>query len=389
MEHEWCEPESYKRAVMEKVVTTPLLDLKAQYKTIKEEIQEAINRVLESQYFILGPEVEALELDLAKYCGSKHAVGVSSGTDALLLALNGLDIGPGDEVITTPFTFFATAGAILRVGATPVLVDIRPDTFNIDETKIKAAITKKTKAIEPVHLFGQIAEMEPILNIAEQYGLFVIEDAAQAIGAGAKDKPAGGIGTAGCFSFFPSKNLGAYGEGGLITVNDSALAEKLRILRNQGAHPKYCHKQLGGNFRLDAIQAAVLRVKFKRLEQWTEDRRANAAYYTRALEAADLGGKVQAPLIIRERHVFNQFVIRCEDRDALKNYLAEHAITTEIYYPLPMHFQECFKSHNFGPGSLPIAEEACKNVLALPIYPELTDAQQQYVIDKIVDFYGA
>ncbi len=375
---------------MSDIKKIPLLDLKAQYKTIREEVKTAIDRVLDTQYFILGPEVEALEKEIAEYCGCAHAVGVSSGTDALLVALMALGVGPGDEVITSPFTFFATVGAVLRLGAKPVLADIVPDTFNIDPTKVESVVTSKTKAIMPVHLFGQSADMDPLLQLAAKHGLHVIEDAAQAIGADYHGKRAGSMGLAGCFSFFPSKNLGAYGEGGIITTNDENLADRMKIIRNQGAHPKYNHSILGGNFRLDAIQAAILRVKLDYLESWTEKRRNNAAFYTKGIGDLNLTHEfVQPPSIVFERHVFNQYVIRCKNRDGLREFLAQNGVSTEIYYPKPMHFQECFSNHAYGPGDFPLSEQACNAVLALPIYPELETDQKAYIVETIAKFYAS
>jgi dTDP-4-amino-4,6-dideoxygalactose transaminase len=370
--------------------TVPLLDLKAQYKTIKEEVKAAIDRVLESQYFILGPEVEALEKEIAEYCGCRHAVGVSSGTDALLVALMALGIGPGDEVVTSPFTFFATVGAVLRLGARPVLADMVPDTFNIDPVKLEQAISPRTKAVIPVHLFGQSADMDPLLELAAKRNIHVIEDAAQAIGTDYKGRRAGSMGAVGCFSFFPSKNLGAYGEGGIITTNDDNLADQMKVIRNQGAHPKYNHGVLGGNFRLDAIQAAVLRVKLNYLESWTEKRRSNAAFYTKGINELNLVSKfVQPPAIVFERHVFNQYVIRCKNRDGLREFLGQNGVSTEIYYPKPMHFQGCFNNHAYRPGDFPVSEQACEAVLALPIYPELGLDQKSYILETIAKFYAS
>ncbi len=371
------------------VNAVPLLDLKIQYLSIKDEVREAIDRVLESQQFILGPEVEALEREIAEYCGCRFAVGVSSGTDALLVALMALGVSSGDEVVTTPFTFFATVGSILRVGAVPVFADIDPVTFNIDPREVGKAITSKTKAIMPVHLFGQSADMGPILAMAEDHGLAVIEDAAQAIGAEYKGKRAGSTGAVGCFSFFPSKNLGAFGDGGISTTNDEQLAEKMKIIRNQGSKPKYFHKVVGGNFRLDALQAAVLRVKLKHLDSWSEERRANAAYYTRRFEELGiLHEKLTPPPVAFERHVYNQYVIRAENRDGLKDFLTSRGIATEIYYPLALHLQECVKDPSYREGEFPISEEAARSVLALPIYPELSLEQKEYVVSTIAEFYG-
>jgi len=370
------------------VNSVPLLDLKAQYRTIKDEVARAMNRVLESQHFILGPEVEALEKEIADYCSCRYAVGVTSGSDALLVSLMALGIGPGDEVITTPFTFFATVGSIIRMGATPIFADIDPHTFNIDPERIKAAITSKTRAIMPVHLFGQAADMDPILDVAQEHGLFVIEDAAQAIGSEYKRRRAGSMGTVGCFSFFPSKNLGAFGDGGIVTTNDEQLAESMRVMRNQGAKPKYFHKVVGGNFRLDALQAAVLRVKLKYLDSWSEKRRANAAYYTARFDELGLNdGTVVTPPVVFQRHIYNQYVIRAKDRDDLKGFLSSRKVATEIYYPKALHLQDCVKDLNYREGDFPASESAAAGVLALPIYPELTAEQQLYVVSTIAEFY--
>lgn len=373
---------------MATITAVPLLDLKGQYQSIKTEIAEAMNKVLESQYFILGPEVEALEKEIAQYCGCKYAIGVSSGTDALLVAFMALGIGQGDEVVTTPFTFFATVGSILRVGADVRFADIDPETFNIDPHQVERSITPRTKAIMPVHLFGQSVDMQPILDVAKKHGIAVIEDAAQAIGTEYNGKRAGCMGIAGCFSFFPSKNLGAFGDGGIVTTNDQDLAERMRILRNQGSEPKYYHKLLGGNFRLDALQAAVLRVKLKYLDSWTEKRRANAAYYTKRLQELGLAGKqILAPSVVRERHIFNQYVIRAENRDTLREFLGSRGVATEIYYPIPMHLQECINHKPFKQGDFPVSEQAAAEVLALPIFPELSLEQKEYVVSVIDEFY--
>ncbi len=369
-------------------MTVPLLDLRPQYLSIKDEIDEAVRKVVESQRFILGPEVEALENEIAQYCGCKYAVGVSSGTDALLVSLMALGISRGDEVITTPFTFFATIGSIMRVGASVVLADIEPDTFNIDSTRVERLITRKTKAIIPIHLFGQCADMDSLLKIAKESNIPIIEDAAQAIGAEFNGRRAGGMGAFGCFSFYPSKNLGAFGDAGIITCNDAEVAERLRILRNQGTEQKYNHTLLGGNFRLDAMQAAVLRVKLKYLEAWTEQRRANANYYTEHLHETGVAGReVIPPPIVHERHVFNQYVIRAQNRDGLRAFLKDNGIDTEIYYPKPMHLQECFLNGNYKEGDFPVTEESCRTTLALPIYPELLESQKRYVVSKIAEYY--
>jgi dTDP-4-amino-4,6-dideoxygalactose transaminase len=373
---------------MATITSVPLLDLKGQYQSIKAEIAEAMNKVLESQYFILGPEVEALEKEIAQYCGCRYAIGVSSGTDALLVALMALGVGPGDEVVTTPFTFFATVGSILRVSAEVRFADIAPDTFNIEPSALERSITPRTKAIMPVHLFGQAADMGPILEIARKHGIPVIEDAAQAIGAEYNGQRAGSMGIAGCFSFFPSKNLGAFGDGGIVTTNDKALAERMRILRNQGSEPKYYHKLLGGNFRLDALQAAVLRVKLKYLDSWTEKRRVNAAYYTKRFQELGLAGdEIIPPAVVRERHIFHQYVIRAKNRDGLRDFLASRKVATEIYYPIPAHLQECIKHMLFKQGDFPVSEQVSAEVLALPIFPELSLEQKEYVISVINEFY--
>jgi dTDP-4-amino-4,6-dideoxygalactose transaminase len=372
---------------MSKPVTVPLLDLKAQYAALRDEIRPAVDRVLESQQCINGPEVAQLEREMARYSGAKHAVGVSSGTDAILLSLMALDIGAGDEVITTPYTFFATAGCISRAGARPVFVDIDPKTFNIDPARIEAAITPKTKAIMPVHLYGQCADMDPILAVAKKHNLPVIEDAAQAIGSEYKGRRAGSMGTVGCFSFFPSKNLGAVGDAGAVTCNDDALARRLVKLRGHGAEVKYFHDEVGGNFRLDTIHAAVLSVKLRYLDQWTAARQANAAFYTSAIQAdPDLHATITPPAVVESRHIFNQYVIRTRDRDGLKDFLKVRQIGTEIYYPVSMHQQKCFADLGYRTGDFPHSEEAALTTLALPIYPELTDAQKQWVVESLAAF---
>jgi dTDP-4-amino-4,6-dideoxygalactose transaminase len=375
---------------MSKPVSVPLLDLKAQYAALRDEIRPAVDRVLESQQCINGPEVGQLEKDIAKYCGAKHAMGVSSGTDALLVALMALDVGPGDEVVTTPYTFFATAGSIARLGAKPVFVDIDPATFNIDPSKIEAAITPRTKAIMPVHLFGQCADMAPIMSIAERHNLPVIEDAAQAIGSEYRGQRAGSMGDIGCFSFFPSKNLGAVGDGGACTANDDRLAKRLVKLRGHGAEVKYFHDEVGGNFRLDTIHAAVLLVKLKYLDQWTAARQANAAFYTKAIESNPvLRSVITPPAVVQNRHIFNQYVVRCKDRDGLKDFLKINQIGTEVYYPVPMHLQKCFAYLGYRKGSFPHSEDAALTSLAIPIYPELSDAQKQHVLNTLASFAAA
>jgi dTDP-4-amino-4,6-dideoxygalactose transaminase len=371
-------------------LAVPLLDLKSQYLAIKEEIDAAIARVVDGQHFINGPEVGGLEADVCKYSNVAHCIAVSSGTDALLVALMALNVGPGDEVITTPFTFFATVGAIVRVGATPVFVDIDPATFNIDPNAIAAKITPRTKAIIPVHLYGQCAEMDPILVVARKHNIAVVEDAAQAIGSEYKGRRAGSMGTVGCFSFFPSKNLGAFGDGGAVVTNDAGLASKIRLLRTHGAQPKYFHKIVGGNFRLDTIQAAILQVKLKYLDGWTARRQMNAAFYDNAFAKRGLkGSAVQTPAQVQSRHIFNQYVIRVGDRDALMNALKQQQVGTEIYYPLSMHQQECFANLGYKTGDFPQSEKAAQCTLALPIYPELTTAHLQRVVECVVAHYQA
>ena len=362
----------------------PLLDLEAQYRPIRSQILEALTRVCDSQRFILGPEVEALERELARQIGAADAVAMSSGTDAILATMMALGIGPGDEVITPTFSFFATAGCIARVGATPRLVDIYPVTFNADPGAVRAAITSKTKAIIPVHLYGLMAEMDPILAAASEHGIPVIEDACQAIGAEHRGRQAGTLGVAACFSFFPTKNLGAFGDAGLVTTSDPALARELRLLRNHGAEPKYFHKKIGGNFRLDALQAAVLRVKLPHVSQWTDMRRANARRYAERFRSAGLDDRIVLPTEPDEyRHIFNQYVVRVPDRDRVRAHLTEQGIGTEIYYPVPFHLQECFAPLGHARGDFPQAEAAADSTLALPIYGELTADQQGAVVAAI------
>ena len=365
----------------------PLLDLSAQYAPLREQILATIERVCDSQRFIMGPEIDALEREFAAQLGVPHAIAVSSGTDALLLALMALGIKAGDEVVTTTFSFFATAGAIVRVGATPVLVDIDPVTFNIDPAQAAAAITPRTKAIMPVHLFGLGADMDPIMAAADRAGIPVIEDAAQAIGSTYKSRPLGAIGAFGCFSFFPSKNLGAFGDAGLLTTTDAALAERARLLRTHGMKPKYYHHLVGANFRMDALQAAVLRVKAPHLNGWTEGRRANAARYRTLFHAAGLDAAITLPAVPADRsHIFNQFVIRTPERDALKRHLDEQTIGNEIYYPVPFHQQPCFANLGHRPGDFPHAERAARESLAIPVYGEMTAAQQETVVSAIGQF---
>lgn len=375
----------------------PLLDLKAQYADIRSEVREALDRVIESQHFILGPEVEGVERDVAAYSQCAFGIGVSSGTDALLIALMALDIKPGDEVITTPYTFFATAGSIARAGAKPVFVDIDPLTFNIDPAGIEDAVTERTRAIMPVHLFGQMADMDAISRIADRHKVAVIEDAAQAIGSEYHGRRAGSTGDIGCFSFFPSKNLGAFGDGGLVTTNNPVLADRVRLLRNHGFRPKYHNKVIGGNFRLDALQAAVLSVKLKYLDRWTDARRRNADTYRRLFVSAGLSNdhssaRPEGQRIVLPhdagygRHVYNQYVIRTANRDALLAHLRQRQIGSEVYYPVPLHLQECFAGLGYTQGAFPNSERAAEETLALPIYPELTESMQSAVVSAISSF---
>ncbi len=372
-----------------KIDHVPLLDLKAQYATIRDEIEPVVKEVMESQYFILGPKVKTFEERVAGYCNTRYALGVSSGTDALIIALMALDIQPGDEVITTAYSFFATAGSISRLNATPVFVDIDPITFNIDPAEIEAKITPKTKAIIAVHLYGQSADMDPILSIAKKHQLKVVEDAAQAIGTEyTNGRRAGSMGDMGCFSFFPSKNLGGFGDGGMVTTNDAALYEKLTYLRNHGAHPKYYHKMIGGNFRLDALQAAVLNVKLNHLDNWTAGRQENAAYYNQQISARGLEQWIKTPVAMDGyRHIYNQYILRCEKRDDLLQFLKSRQIGSEIYYPVTFNNQECFADLGYKNGDFPKAEQAAAETLAIPIYPELTRAQQDYVLEAMEEFY--
>ncbi len=371
----------------------PLLDLKAQYATIKSEVEAEIAEVMESQHFILGPKVEQCERAIAQYSRCSHAVGVSSGTDALLACLMAENIGPEDEVITTPYTFFASVGAIARVGATPVFVDIDPITYNLDSNQIAAKVTGKTRAIIPVHLYGQMAEMDGVMAVAGKHSLVVIEDAAQAIGAEHKGRRAGSIGHYGCFSFFPSKNLGAAGDGGMVVTNDAGRAEKLKCLRAHGSKPKYHHKVVGGNFRLDALQAAIVTSKLRHLDAWTAARQRNAKKYDQLFLEAGLSGAgnksshVGLPSVVADRHIFNQYVIRVSGRDRLQVALQQHKIGTEVYYPIPMHLQECFAYLGHGAGSYPESERAAKETVALPIYPELSEAELSYVVESIREFF--
>ncbi len=363
----------------------PLLDLSVQYANIKDALLRAITAVCDSQAFALGPAVREFEEKIAPYCGCKYAVGVSSGTDALLVALMALDIKPGDEVITTPFTFFATAGSVARLGAKPVFVDVEEDSFNINPSGIEEKITEKTRAIIPVHLFGQAANMEKILAVASRYNISVVEDAAQAISATRNGALCGSFGDMGCFSFYPTKNLGGFGDGGLVTTNSDNLAAKLKILRDHGQNPRYFYKMIGGNFRLDSIQAAVLLVKLRFLEQWNEKRRQNAALY----DTFFAGSPVKSPKIDKGNvSIYHQYTITVPQRDALQKYLAENQIGSAIFYPKPLHLQECFGSLGYKKGDFPAAEKLTEQVLSLPVYPELLPEQIEYVARKVLSFYG-
>ncbi len=374
----------------------PLLDLKPQYQSIKKEILKVTEEFFEKQYFILGPSVKTLEKEIGHYCASKYAIGVSSGTDALLISLMAAGIGPKDGVITTPYTFFSTAGAITRLGARPIFVDIDPDTFNLSAEGLVRVLTvmdqaerERLRAIIPVHLYGQCADMDPILKVAEDYNIVVIEDAAQAIGAEYRGRRAGSMGDYGCFSFFPSKNLGAFGDGGAVTTNSKAIDEKLRILRVHGANPKYHHRVIGGNFRLDALQAAIVSVKLKYLDSWTKKRQKNSKIYKELFKKAGLERQIQLPVEKENRHIYNQFVIRVkEKRDLLRRFLLSEEIGSEVYYPLPLHLQECFSYLNYPSGAFPVTEYAASHSLALPIYPELTENQLAYVVEKIKIFFS-
>jgi dTDP-4-amino-4,6-dideoxygalactose transaminase len=387
------------------MTNVPLLDLQAQYAQIRAEVMPLIEQVCASQRFILGEHVLGLEAELAGYCSTSAAVGVSSGTDALLLALMALGVGAGDEVITTPFSFFATAGTIARLGARPVFCDIEPGSFNLSPAAVQNFVDRQCsvqagqlinratggpiKGLMPVHLYGQSADMDPLMAIAKQHRLHVIEDAAQAIGTEYKGVRVGSIGDIGCFSFFPSKNLGAFGDAGLCTTHDADLAESMRVLRVHGGKPKYFHAVIGGNFRIDELQAAVLRVKLKYLDGWTKARQRNAAFYDAAFANADLANKVVTPQAAKNgRHIFNQYVVRVRNRDALKDFLTERGIGTEIYYPVPLHLQKCFAYLNHVDGDFPQSERAAKETLALPIYPELAQAQLDAVVASITEFYA-
>ncbi|MFO7840336.1 MAG: DegT/DnrJ/EryC1/StrS family aminotransferase [Desulfosalsimonadaceae bacterium] len=374
----------------------PLLDLGRQYQQIMEECLQVTESIYESQHFILGPYVETLEAEISAYCGTEFAVGVSSGTDALLVSLMAAGIGAGDRVLTTPFTFFATAGCVRRLGAVPVFVDIEPDSYNMDPAALEsvlgcmdAEVRQRLKAIIPVHLYGQCAEMDAIMEMARRLDVSVIEDAAQAIGSEYRGLPAGSMGSCGCFSFFPSKNLGAFGDGGIVTTRSRELYEKLKILRVHGGHPKYYHEMIGGNFRLDALQAAIVSIKLRYLDQWTAGRQQNARKYKDLFQAEGLEGRIGLPAEKQDRHIYNQYVIRVpEERDALRKWLNESGIGNEIYYPVPLHLQGCFSDLGYRQGDMPQAEAAAGQVLALPIFPELTDEELEYVVKRIRAFYS-
>ena len=365
-------------------MNVPLLDLKAQYASIKPEIDAAVAEVLESQRFILGPKVDECERRIAGYSNCSHGIGVSSGSDALIVCLMAENIGPGDEVITTPYSFFATAGAIARLGATPVFVDIDPVTYNIDVSRIASKITAKSRVLIPVHLYGQMADMDLVMKVADENNLTVIEDAAQAIGAEYKGQRAGSVGHYGCFSFFPSKNLGGIGDGGMVVTNDSNRAARVHCLRGHGAEPKYYHKMIGGNFRLDALQAAVVTVKLGHLDAWTAARQSNAKRYDQLFR--EKGVALGLPAVCTDRHIFNQYVIRCPNRNGLQNHLKKMGVGTEVYYPVPLHLQECFAYLGYKEGMFPESERAAKETLALPIQPELTEEQARYVVDCVSQF---
>ena len=368
-------------------IKVPLLDIPLSYEAVLADVEKNINEVIRSGYFILGPVVEELERQIAAYCGAKYAVGVSSGTDALLISLMAAGIGEGDEVITTPFTFFATAGSISRLGAKPVFVDIKPSTFNIDPKHIEKNITNKTRAIIPVHLYGQCADMDPILDLAKKNNLAIIEDAAQAIGSKYKGGGAGSLGDYGCFSFFPTKNLGGFGDGGMVTMASEELYEQVKTLRVHGSNNKYYHKVIGGNFRLDAIQAAVVLAKLKFLDQCTEKRRSNAQTYDRLFKEKGATDSLILPQEIIPHHVYNQYIVRVkEKRDELRSFLGGKNIATEIYYPLPLHLQDCFASLGYKKGDFPESEKAADEIIALPIFPELTTDQLEYVAASISQF---
>lgn len=367
----------------------PLLDLSEQHSQLRLELEAALRRVLDTNSFILGNEVAALEKEIAEYCGTAHAIGCASGSDAILLAFMALGVGPGDEVVTTPYSFFATVSSITRLGAVPVFVDIEPATYNIDPSKLEEKITERTKAIEPVHLYGQCAEMVAINEIASRYGIPVVEDAAQAIGAEIGGRRAGSMSAVGCFSFYPSKNLGGLGDGGMLTTSDDRLATKLRTLRVHGAEEKYYHQHVGLNSRLDGFQGATLRVKLPHLEGWTEKRRSNAERYRRLFTDAGLTEHVVLPVEHHDRrHIYNQYVVRIPGRrDELRSFLGDHGIGTDVYYPIPLHLQECFAYLGYHEGDMPEAEQAARETLALPIYPELRHDQQEFVVEAIAKFF--
>jgi dTDP-4-amino-4,6-dideoxygalactose transaminase len=369
-------------------MNVPLLDLKAQFQPLRAEILAAMEAVCDEQGFVLGPRVTAFEESVARYVGSRYAIGCASGSDALLLSLMAMGVKAGDEVITVPFTFFATAGAVSRLGAKPVFVDIQADTFNIDPFQIEKAITLRTKAIIPVHLFGQCADMAAINEIAKRKKIRVIEDACQAIGAAQAGKRAGVLGDTGCLSFFPTKNLGGFGDGGLITTNDKTLADSMAMLRVHGSQVRYLHEAVGINSRLDALQAAVLQIKLKYLDQWTEGRRRNAEQYRQLFARTKHADRMALPLTASGNfHVYNQFTVRAPKRDELRAFLKEKGVGTEVYYPLPMHLQNCYRDLGHQKGAFPISEQAAEEVMSLPIYPELTEAQQTYVVEMIAEFY--
>jgi len=369
-------------------MNVPLLDLQAQYVSLRDGVLEAVQRVLDSQRFVLGDEVRLLETSIAEYCETKHAIACASGSDALLLALMALDIKTGDEVITTPFSFFATAAAITRLGARPVFVDIDPHTYNLDTSRVADALTSRTKAIMPVHLYGQCAEMDPLFDMGERHGVVVVEDAAQAIGATDRGRRAGSMGSIGCFSFYPTKNLGGAGDGGILTTNDDQLAQRLRRLRTHGGANEYEHSEVGINSRLDELQAAVLRVKFPSLDRWSEERARKADAYSQMFDNAGLSFPLITPRVRSEaRHIFHQYVVRVsEHRDALMEHLKTRGVGTKVYYPIPLHRQECFAYLGYKEGDFPESERAARETLALPVYPELTEAQQAYVVDGIKSF---
>lgn len=366
----------------------PLLDLRGQHQTLRSQLLEAVERVIDSQQFVLGPEVEALEKEIAEYSSTRFATGCASGSDALLLALMALDLQPGDEVVTTPFSFFATASAITRLGAIPRFVDVNPQTYNLDASQIEAVITPRTRAIMPVHLYGQCADMESILAIAERHDLPVLEDAAQAIGARDRGRRAGSMGQIGCFSFYPTKNLGGAGDGGMLVTNDERLSERLRRLRVHGGATEYHHDEVGVNSRLDAMQAAILRVKLKYLDEWSEARRQKAESYTNLLREADLDFVVVPPFIAPgATHIFHQYVVRIPKyRDAVMKHLAQHGVGSKVYYPVPLHLQKCFAFLGYHEGAFPEAERAAAETLALPCFPEITVEQQRYVVEVLGKF---